>query len=153
VFICENNVYGEYSRINLTTPIEDIAVRATSYGIPGEKVDGQDVDAVIAGVEAAAVRARAGDGPTLIEIKTYRFAGHSRADTAPYRPEGELEEWQKRDPIDLYRAKLIVDGTLDEDGATKITETAKQRALDALEVALEQPVPGVASMFENVWVP
>lgn len=153
VFICENNVYGEYSRIDLTTPVEDIAIRATSYGIPGHIVDGQDVDAVMSEVGAAVAAARAGGGPSLLEIKTYRFAGHSRADTAPYRPPGELEEWQKRDPIDMYRAKLIADGTLDATTAEEVERAAKQRVSDAVDEALDAPTPDTQDMFKNVWVP
>jgi TPP-dependent pyruvate/acetoin dehydrogenase alpha subunit len=153
VFVCENNVYGEYSRINLTTPIEDIAVRATSYGIPGEKVDGQDVDAVSAAVGEAASRARDGGGPTLLEMKTYRFAGHSRADTAPYRPAGELEEWQQRDPIDLYRAQLVSSGVIDADAATKLEQQTRENVIASLASSLEEPAPSIESMFQNVWVP
>ena len=79
----------------------NIADRAASYNMPSEIVDGQDVDAVRASLDRAVARARSGGGPTLIEAKTYRYAGHSRSDTAPYRPEGELEAWLARDPIEL----------------------------------------------------
>ena len=82
VFVCENNQYGEYSRIEKTTPIENICERAVSYGIPGKKFDGQDVDEVVTAVSDAVEVARSGNGPTLLELETYRYAGHSRADTA-----------------------------------------------------------------------
>ena len=93
VFVCENNLYGEYTRIDLTTPIENIADRASGYAMPGAAVDGQDVDAVAAAMDGAVARARAGLGPTLLEMKTYRFSGHSRSDPATYRPAGELDAW------------------------------------------------------------
>jgi acetoin:2,6-dichlorophenolindophenol oxidoreductase subunit alpha len=109
VFVVENNLYGEYSPLLTTTALEDIAERAKGYGIPGVIVDGQDVDAVYAATSAAVARARAGEGPSLLEMKTYRYRGHSRTDPAKYRKEGELEEWKQRDPIDLLGAKLVAE--------------------------------------------
>src|SRR5579862_1488301 len=100
VFMIENNLYGEYSPLADTTSVKDLADRAKAHGMPGKIVDGQDVDAVRDVVVAAIARARRGEGPTLLEMKTYRYRGHSRTDPAKYRKEGELEEWRKRDPID-----------------------------------------------------
>src|SRR5262249_16112833 len=97
VFIVENNLYGEYTPLPETTPVDDLAERAKGYAIPGVVVDGQDVDAVHAAVGEAVARARQGDGPSLLEMKTYRYRGHSRTDPAKYRPDGELERWQERD--------------------------------------------------------
>ena len=150
VFICENNVYGEYSRINLTTPVPDLAVRATSYGMPSEIVDGQVVDTVEAAILRAAERARAGDGPTLIECKTYRYSGHSRADAGSYRPEGELAEWMERDPITLYRRHLIESGALDEPRAAAIEAEVEARIEDCIERTMASEVADVASMFRHV---
>lgn len=99
LFICENNLYGEYSPILLTTPFEDLARRADAYAMPAESVDGNDVVAVYRTVLRATERARRGAGPSFIECKTYRHRGHSRSDPAKYRPPGELESWLKRDPI------------------------------------------------------
>ena len=127
VFVLENNLYGEWSRFSETTAIEDLAVRAGSYGIPGIIVDGQDVDAVHNAVRAAIERASAGDGPTLLEMKTYRYRGHSRADPGRYRPADELERWKARDPIELLGAKLEADGLL----------TAEQLAAMRVEVQAE----------------
>jgi pyruvate dehydrogenase E1 component alpha subunit len=152
VFVCENNVYGEYSRIDLTTPVDDIATRAASYDIPGVIVDGQDVEAVRGAVLDAVDRARQGGGPSLIEAKTYRFAGHSRADTAPYRPAGELDAWLLRDPIDLYRESLVTAGTITDDEAAAIDEAARRRVDEAVEASLAAPTPGIAAMFDDVWV-
>jgi TPP-dependent pyruvate/acetoin dehydrogenase alpha subunit len=106
VFICENNLYGEYSPILTTTPFEDIARRAAAYAMPSDIVDGNDVVAVYRSVAQAVARARIGDGPTLVECKTYRYRGHSRSDPAKYRPEGELEAWLKKDPIERCASLL-----------------------------------------------
>lgn len=106
VFICENNLYGEYSPILTTTPFEDIARRAAGYDMPGEIVDGNDVAAVYVTVQRATERARTGNGPSLIECKTYRQRGHSRSDPAKYRPAGELDTWLQRDPLRLCEAQL-----------------------------------------------
>ena len=150
VFICENNTYGEYSRINLTTPVSDISIRATSYAMPAEVVDGQSVDAVAAVVSAAVLRARAGGGPTLIECKTYRYSGHSRADAGLYRPDGELDEWLKRDPVDLYEKQLTEASLLDVDDAKEMREAVAKRIEDSIERVLASPLATVSSMFENV---
>ena len=106
LFICENNLYGEYSPILLTTPFEDLARRADAYAMPAESVDGNDVVAVYTTVLRATERARRGEGPAFIECKTYRHRGHSRSDPAKYRPAGELESWLKRDPIAQCEAQL-----------------------------------------------
>jgi acetoin:2,6-dichlorophenolindophenol oxidoreductase subunit alpha len=106
LFICENNLYGEYSPILLTTPFEDLARRADAYAMPAESVDGNDVVAVYTSVLRATERARRGEGPAFIECKTYRHRGHSRSDPAKYRPAGELESWLRRDPIVQCEARL-----------------------------------------------
>jgi pyruvate dehydrogenase E1 component alpha subunit len=112
IFVCENNLYGEYTRIEKTTPVEHIATRAQSYDMPGQIVDGQDLDAVVAAMAAAVDRARRGGGPSLLEMKTYRYSGHSRSDPAKYRPAGELDEWLKRDPIRIFAERLVVEGVI-----------------------------------------
>ena len=153
VFVCENNQYGEYSAIRLTTPIENLADRAVSYGIPGEVVDGQDVDAVVAAVADALERARAGDGPSLLEMKTYRYAGHSRADTAPYRPEGEFERWYERDPINTYRARLIDEGEITAEEAEQIEARVAGRLADAEAAASDSAQATVGDMFRHIYAP
>ena len=153
VFVCENNQYGEYSAIRLTTPIEDLADRAISYGIPGEIVDGQDVDAVAEAVSGGLERARAGEGPTLLEMKTYRYAGHSRADTAPYRPEGEFERWYERDPINTYRARLIDEGEMTVEQAEEIEARVARRVAEAEETAAASDQATVDDMFRNIYAP
>jgi TPP-dependent pyruvate/acetoin dehydrogenase alpha subunit len=151
VFVCDNNLYGEYSRINLTTAVDDIHKRAAAYAIPGEAVDGMDLDAVTAALGAAIELARGGGGPTLIEAKTYRFAGHSRADQATYRPAGEAEAWRDREPVDLLRRKLSDDGTLDDAGFAAILEQTKADLEAVVERARAAADPTPADMFANVW--
>jgi pyruvate dehydrogenase E1 component alpha subunit len=115
LFVCENNLYGEYSPIASTTPVERLADRAAAYGMPGVRIDGNDVFAVRDAVAEAADRGRRGDGPSLVEAMTYRQSGHSRSDPAKYRPAGELDEWLERDPIKLLRDRLAQNGTSAED--------------------------------------
>ena len=153
VFVCENNQYGEYSRINLTTPIEDLADRAVSYGIPGIMVDGQDPDATVKAVSEALDRARSGEGPTLLEMKTYRYAGHSRADKAEYRPEGEFEWWFQRDPINTFRARLESEGLLAEGQAAEMDQRVAARIEAAMEKVKASPPAGVDAMFRNIYAP
>jgi pyruvate dehydrogenase E1 component alpha subunit len=150
VFVCENNVYGEYSRFDTTTPVEDLAVRATSYGMPSEIVDGQVIGDVEAAIARALARARGGDGPTLIECKTYRYSGHSRADAATYRPAGELDAWLERDPITLHRRSLVADGVLDDAGADRLAAEVHARVEDAIDRTMASEPADVASMFRNV---
>ncbi len=152
VFLCDNNVYGEYSRINLTTPIEDLHLRAASYAMPAIVVDGMDVPAVRAAIAEAVERARSGGGPTFVEAKTYRFAGHSRADTAPYRPEGELEHWQQRDPVLLARRSLVADGW-DPDVVAGLETRIGSTLDEVVETVRALPEPALATMFDNIWTP
>jgi acetoin:2,6-dichlorophenolindophenol oxidoreductase subunit alpha len=112
VFLCENNLYGEYSPISRTTPVADLAVRASAYAMPSMSIDGNDASAVYSATQAAVARARAGHGPTLLECKTYRYSGHSRTDPAKYRQPGELEEWKARDPIKRLGDALAAGGVM-----------------------------------------
>ncbi|MDE0377470.1 MAG: thiamine pyrophosphate-dependent dehydrogenase E1 component subunit alpha [bacterium] len=153
VFVCENNQYGEYSAIHLTTPVENIADRAASYGIPGHVVDGQDVDVVASAVGEALERARAGHGPSLLEMKTYRYAGHSRADTAPYRPEGEFDRWYERDPINTYRTRLIEEGVLTDEEAGEVEARVARRVVEAEATAAAGDPATVDDMFRNIYAP
>lgn len=150
LFICENNLYGEYSVWSKTTPVQDIAQRASAYAMPGLVVDGQDAEAVAAVVSEAAARARAGDGPSLIECKTYRYRGHSRTDTAPYRQPGELDQWLQRDPIDILRGRMIADGQLDEVEFGEMKQAAQTAVVDAVEWARAQPFPALETLYADV---
>src|SRR5438067_671717 len=147
VFIVENNLYGEYSPLRETTSVEDIAERAKANGLPGSIVDGQDIDAVRDAVAHAVERARRGEGPSLLEMKTYRFRGHSRTDPAKYRPEGELEAWKLRDPITLLGAALELS---DDDQATLRAEI-QQQVDDTAARATSAPNPTVEEIEAYVY--
>jgi pyruvate dehydrogenase E1 component alpha subunit len=151
VFVVENNVYGEYSRFDKTTPIEHLADRAASYGIPGVRVDGQDVDAVEEAVLEAAERARSGQGPSLLEMKTYRYAGHSRSDQALYRPPGELDAWKARDPIDLMKIKLIQEGAATSDALEAIYADVEIEIDAIADRVLKLPKASQSDMFEYIF--
>jgi acetoin:2,6-dichlorophenolindophenol oxidoreductase subunit alpha len=150
VFVCENNLYGEYTRINLTTPVDDIARRADSYGMPGVIVDGQDVDAVTEAVSAALSGAREGTGPSLLEMKTYRYSGHSRSDAATYRPPGELDRWKQRDPVEIYGERLSDRGFATADQLAALRNEIRDRVDRAAETALAGPEPTIDDMFRHV---
>ena len=149
VFICENNLYGEYSPIATTTPISDLAKRAESYAFPGVIVDGNDLVEVGSAVEDAIGRARRGDGPTLIEAKTYRQVGHSRTDPGAYRPDGELEEWLERDPLLIARRRLR-DMGVGDDVTARIESDVRSEVDEALDRALAAPQPSLESRFSDV---
>jgi TPP-dependent pyruvate/acetoin dehydrogenase alpha subunit len=151
VFIVENNLYGEYTPMRETTPLDDLAERAKAYAIPGIVVDGQDVDAVHAAVSTAVARGRAGEGPTLLEMKTYRFRGHSRTDPAKYRPEGELDRWRERDPIVLLGAALASSGALSADAQTAMHEEVRLLVDSTAERAKEGPVPTIEEIRTYVY--
>jgi len=146
IFVCENNLYGEFTRIEKSTPFEDLYRRADSYAIPGIVVDGNDVLAVHAAVSAAHARAFAGQGPTFIECKTYRQRGHSRTDPAKYRPAEEVAAWLARDPILQFRARLSSGGTLDGNGADEIRAKVLRDVGAAAERAANAPWPDVEQM-------
>ena len=150
IFVIENNLYGEYTRINLSTPIEDLADRADSYAMRKEIVDGQDVDAVIKAIQSAVDFARAGNGPSLIEAKTYRYSGHSRSDPATYRTPGELDEWKKRDPLDITANKLIAKGALSQADLEKMKLDIAARVTKAIETVLESDGPDLSTLMQHV---
>jgi pyruvate dehydrogenase E1 component alpha subunit len=150
VFIIANNLYGEYSPLRMTTPIDDLARRADPYGMPGIVVDGQDIELVHATTVEAVERARGGGGPSLLEMKTYRFRGHSRSDPAKYRPEGELDAWKARDPIEILGTRLVAEGVMSNAQQAAIREstqadvdTAAMRAAAAPYPTLEETRPYV----------
>jgi pyruvate dehydrogenase E1 component alpha subunit len=143
VFIIVNNLYGEYSPLRTTTAGDspDLARRADAYGMPGIVVDGQDVDVVHAAVVDAVERARGGGGPSLLEMKTYRYRGHSRSDPAKYRPDGELEAWKARDPIEILGARLVDAGEIAAGGPPEIRQEIEAEIDAAAERAASAPYP------------
>lgn len=151
IFFCENNLYGEGTPQSRQAPLADLARRAEAYGFPGVIVDGNDVLAVYEAVKAAAERARAGQGPTFIEGKTYRYRGHYEGDPQIYRKPGELEEWLARDPIPTFRRRLLEAGALDE-AAFQALEADVQRQLDeAVAFAAAAPFPPVEEALAGVY--
>lgn len=151
VFVCENNLYMEYTPISQVTPVEHPAAdRASAYGLESIIVDGNDVDAVYEIATATIERARRGEGPSLVEAKTYRHKGHSRADPGKYRPDEEVAAWLARDPIPSYRARL------EEAGMDPSTlDTIEANALSEVDIATEQtrnaPPPDPGSLLTDVW--
>ncbi|CAN5461054.1 thiamine pyrophosphate-dependent dehydrogenase E1 component subunit alpha [soil metagenome] len=139
VFIIPNNLYGEYSPLRTTTPIDDLARRADPFAMPGIVVDGQDVEVVHRETSAAVERAQAGEGPSLLEMKTYRYRGHSRSDPAKYRPDGELDAWKARDPILILGERLAREGLLDEDTQASLRDEVQAEVDAAAERAAAAP--------------
>jgi pyruvate dehydrogenase E1 component alpha subunit len=151
VFVCENNLYGEYSPQAWTTAVARIADRGAAYAMAAEQVDGNDVLAVRHTVAAAAERARAGEGPTLVEALTYRQMGHSRTDPGAYRPPGELERWLERDPIVLFERALTDAGTASAKELEQVREEARTAVGEASERARSWPEPDPESRFADVF--
>jgi acetoin:2,6-dichlorophenolindophenol oxidoreductase subunit alpha len=151
VFVCENNLYMEYTPISAVTPVKNPAAdRASAYGLDRILIDGNDADEVYRTALSAIERARAGAGPALIEALTYRHHGHSRADPAKYRPTEEVEAWMKRDPIPLYRQRLIDCGVA-ESTILEIEEDTKQAVDQATEVAKSSRPPADELIYKDVW--
>jgi len=151
VYVCENNLYMEYTPISAVIPVEyPAADRASAYGLDRLIVDGNDADAVYAMAKATIERARNGGGPALVEALTYRHKGHSRADPGKYRPDDEVAAWMARDPIVLYRDRLTAEGfdplLLDE------IETAGDAEIDAATLEVRNaPPPRPETMTTQVW--
>ncbi len=151
VFVCENNLYMEYTPIGDVTAVEHPAAdRAGAYGLESIIVDGNDADLVYRVARDAADKARAGDGPSLIEAKTYRHSGHSRADPATYRPVGELEKWLERDPLKIYRKRLI-DFGVKESKVVAIEKAVLKAVDDATEFAKNSSTPSKDVLMTEVW--
>lgn len=168
IYVIENNLYHQYAHYSLSVPMKDIATAAEPYGIPGVVVDGQDVMQVYNAAKIAVDRARAGEGPTLIEAKTYRYYNHWGAPGAKpgelgafgydplaissFRPERELRAWMQRDPVTIARRILIDWEVLDDARADEIEATVKQEVLDAFAWAAEQPLCVPEDGLKNVFV-
>lgn len=151
VFVCENNLYAMGTRQTEVMLVRDISTRATSYGIPGVTVDGNDVLAVHEAAEEAVRRAREDDGPTLLECKTYRHKGHSRWDPATYRPKEEVENWLKRDPIRRLELQLLNKGDLSEAESLEIKKDIKNEVETAVKYAVDSPYPEPEEAMEDVY--
>lgn len=141
VYVCENNLYGASTHISKVMKIKDVAERASSYGIPGKVVDGNDVFSVYEETKEAILRAKKGEGPTLLECKTYRYKGHSRSDACRYRPKEEEKFWLAKDPIPNTREKLIQMEILTSEKAGEIEEKIEREIDEAIEYAKRSSAP------------
>ena len=151
IFVCENNLYMEYTPISDVTAVPNPAGdRAAAYGLERIVIDGNDADVVYRTMQAAFARARAGEGPSLVECLTYRHSGHSRADPAKYRPKGELEEWLKRDPVKIYRARLAEFGIAEADIA-EIEQESKRKVEVATAACKAAPIAPVEILTTDVY--
>jgi acetoin:2,6-dichlorophenolindophenol oxidoreductase subunit alpha len=151
LFICENNLYMEYTPIGSVTAVANPAAdRAPAYGLPAEVIDGNDVVVVADAVGRAVTRARSGLGPTVLEARTYRHFGHSRTDPGAYRPAEEVQAWLRRDPLDIARARLAALGV-----PVEVADAADERAArvvaDAVAAARAAPGPDPADALSDVW--
>ena len=151
VFVCENNQYAMSFSVKRAFAIERIADRAAAYGMPGTTVDGNDVLAVYEAVSVAVARARAGEGPSLVENVTYRWRGHSKSDANRYRTQKEIEAWKQKCPIGRFRALLIEGKELTEEAANQIEEQAYAAIESAVAFAESSPEPDVATIEEGVY--
>jgi acetoin:2,6-dichlorophenolindophenol oxidoreductase subunit alpha len=151
LFVCENNLYMEYTPISAVTAVAHPAAdRASAYGLPAEIIDGNDVVKVHDTMEGAVDRARAGDGPTIIEALTYRHYGHSRADPAKYRPADEVERWMQRDPLLVARERLTSLG-VDETDIDAADARSAEIVKAAIQEAKDAPPPEPATALTDVW--
>lgn len=152
IFFCENNQYGMSGPIKEMVNIEHIADRAVGYGIPGKVIDGNDLFAVIEHTKEAVDRARKGEGPTLIEAKTYRWKGHSKSDAKKYRTKEEEQEWRThRDPIKRCAQVLIEEGMATEEELKQLEEKAKKEIEESVIYAEQSPEPSIESLEEDVY--
>lgn len=152
VFICENNQYGMSGSVKEMVKVANIAERAAAYGIPGAVVDGNDIFAMMNVTHEAVERARRGEGPTLIEAKTYRWKGHSKSDAKKYRTREEEMDWRNnRDPIERMKRVLISEGIFSEQDAARIEAEARAEIEDAVKFAEESPMPPIEILEEDVY--
>ena len=152
VFVCENNLYAATTHVSGNCPIENIGDRARAYGIPGLVADGNDLPAVVETARTAVDRARRGEGPTLIEFKTYRHRAHCMV-IPEHRPNKERAQWRQRDPIELLRARLIADGLADQDELDCIRRQCAQRLEQALQFMRQSRLPEPADLEESLYAP
>ena len=153
LFVCENNGFGEYTSQKRHQAIRDVADRAAGYGMPGVIVDGMDVIAVYEAAGEAVDRARRGEGPTLLECKTYRYYDHVgvRGMGIAYRSKDEVEEWKRRDAIQLLEGRLAEQGILSSEEAAGVHEQVRAEALEAIEWAEASPYPAIDDLLADVY--
>jgi pyruvate dehydrogenase E1 component alpha subunit len=153
IYFCENNGYAISTPAREVISVPDIAVRAAGYGMPGHIVDGQDVIAVHTVTRVAVERARAGEGPTLIEAKTYRFDEHAAGlQNLHYRTNEEIERWRARDPIPLFRRQLLTEGVLSPESLDAIDAEVADEIAAAVQFGMQSPHPKPADAYDHVFV-
>jgi TPP-dependent pyruvate/acetoin dehydrogenase alpha subunit len=150
VWVCENNSYAGLSPASMSTAVSDIADMASSYGVPGASVDGNDVLAVFEAAHQAIVRARSSEGPSLVEVKTYRVRSFAEGVVDSRDPQ-EVEAWKQRDPIEAFRRRLLERGILSEETAARIQEEAQREMQAAQAFAEESPFPDPEEAFEDLY--
>ena len=152
IFVCENNGYGMSTSTARSTAVKNIAERAAAYSMPGVIVNGNIFSEVAEASFKAVERARAGEGPTLIESKTYRHRGHSKSDRNRYRTKEEIEDWMaNRDPIALFETELRDFGFIDDQGIEAIRDAVAREIADGIEFAKASPAPEIATLQNYVY--
>ena len=151
IFVCENNGYGISVPVSESTSVKDISVRGAAYDMPGETVDGNDVEAIDAAFARALERAKSGHGPSLIECKTYRWMGHWTGDPQTYRTREEVNSWKAKDPIKRWREKLIAAGLYTAAELDQMDQSAEEETTAATEFALNSPNPDPAHVLDDVF--
>jgi pyruvate dehydrogenase E1 component alpha subunit len=151
LFVCENNKYAASTAVEKVMKIKHVSERAAAYGIPGDTIDGNDVETVYRTVIKAAARARSGKGPTLLELETYRFAGHSRSDPGHYRRPEEVAAWKSRDPIARYQAKLTGDKIVTDADISEIKSAVERELDEAVAFAEKAPDPRPEECLTDVF--
>lgn len=152
IFVCENNGYAMGTSVARTTNMIDIYKMGLGFDMPSAPVDGMDVVAVHNAMDEAVQRARKGDGPTFLEIRTYRYKGHSMSDPAKYRTKEELEEYKHRDPILAVKATIVNNKYADDKWFEEVEADVKQRIDDSVKFAEESPYPDVEELYKDVYV-
>jgi pyruvate dehydrogenase E1 component alpha subunit len=155
IFICENNQYAVTTSYRDTVAVEHVSDRASAYNMPGVLVDGQDVVAMYEAVSVAIERARAGEGPSLVEGLTYRYEEHSlglgRIRRGEYRPEEEIERWRERDPIVIHEKRLVEQGIATQEECDAVKDEVRKEIDEALEFARNSPFPEPEELFDDMF--
>ncbi|RFS15849.1 pyruvate dehydrogenase (acetyl-transferring) E1 component subunit alpha [Emticicia sp. C21] len=152
IFIVENNGYAMGTSVARTSNVRELYTIGESYDMPAEPVDAMDVEMVHEAVKRAADRARAGEGPTFLEFKTYRFRGHSMSDPQKYRTKDEVEEWKSRDPLELVKDRILKNGIATEAELEEIDNRVKAKVEESVKFAEESPFPKAETAFDDIYV-
>jgi pyruvate dehydrogenase E1 component alpha subunit len=152
IFVVENNGYAMGTSVERTSNVRELYTIGESYDMPAEPVDAMDVEMVHEAVKRAAERARAGEGPTFLEFKTYRFRGHSMSDPQKYRTKDEVEQWKSRDPLELCKDRILTNGIATEAELEEIDNRVKAKVEEAVKFAEESPFPKAETAFDDIYV-